>query len=233
VKKVLYWKILALHLSFSIFFSSRRQILLVKIWIWSIRKGVYIVLYTSHNELTVIRTVLQPRRKMQASWVSVSETTANLLVDLKFTYAIINQSDDSQGVRRAGIDRRPVSASLWRHRFAPCSDCGKWKQDCETRRKWATGSVTYRHNEILWRREKCVALTLWEIGCNLLTGGGDEFGLEMALCSNLATLVLLQDNIMEMWINAVLQIYEGRDSSVGIVNSFQCVQTSFAVHSAH
>jgi len=65
---------------------------------------------------------------------------------------------------------------------------------CETRSKYATGSVTYRQNEVLGRREKCVVVTLWKIGCNLLMGGGDEFGFKMALCTDLTTLVPPQDN---------------------------------------
>jgi len=70
--------------------------------------GKAFTLYISHNELTVIHIQFNGRdeRCRQA------ETTVNLFVDLKLTYAIINQSDDSQGVPSAGIDLRPVSASL-------------------------------------------------------------------------------------------------------------------------
>jgi hypothetical protein len=94
---------------------------------------------------------------------------------------------------------------------------GLWELEtrlCETRRKYATGSVIYRQNEVLWRRENCVVVTMWAIGCNLLSGGGDEFGLEMAVCAYLTTLVPPQDNHGNVN-KPGLQVYVSRDDAVG------------------
>ena len=62
--------------------------------------------------------------------------------------------------------------------------------------------------------------TLWEIGCNSLTRGGEEVGWEMTLWKDLTTLVPTQDNHRNVNQPGPPGLYVGRDNSVGIATRY-------------